>query len=52
MIDLPDGIYCFTSYEEVIKDTELILHVTPSKVVRDTIKGYKEFVTDQTIVMC
>lgn len=51
-IDLPDGIYCSTSYEEVIKDTEVILHVTPSKVVRDTIKGYKEFVTDQTIVMC
>ena len=51
-IDLPDGIYCSTSYEEVIKDTELILHVTPSKVVRDTIKGYKEFVTNQTILMC
>ena len=51
-IDLPDGIYCSTSYEEVIKDTEVILHVTPSKVVRETIKGYKNYVTNQTIVMC
>ena len=28
---IPENIYCSTSYEEVIKDTEFILHVTPSK---------------------
>ena len=51
-IDLPDGIYCSTSYEEVVTGSDLILHVTPSKNVRETIRGYKEFVTNQTIVMC
>ena len=49
---LPEGIYCSTSYEEVIKDSDIILHVTPSKVVRDTIKEYKKYVTNQIIVMC
>ena len=51
-IDLPEGIYCSTSYEEVVTGSDIILHVTPSKVVREVIKGYKNFVTNQTIVMC
>ena len=51
-VELPEGIYCTTSYEEAVKDTELILHVTPSQVVRNTVQGYKSFVTNQTVVMC
>ena len=51
-VALPDGIYCTTSYEEAIKDSEIILHVTPSKVVRSSVKEYKKYVTNQTIVMC
>ena len=51
-ISLPDGITCYTSYEEAIKGTEIILHVTPSKVTRNVIKEYKQFVTNQTIVIC
>jgi len=51
-ITIPEGIYCTTSYEEAIKDSEIILHVTPSKVTRNTVKEYKEFVTNQTIVIC
>ena len=50
---VPENIYCTTSYEEELKDSEFILHVTPSKFVRNTIKGYKEFLTkDQVILMC
>ena len=51
-VDLPNGIYCTTSYEEAINGTDLILHVTPSKVVRSTIKEYQKYVTNQPIVMC
>ena len=51
-VTIPDGVYCTTSYEEAIKDSEIILHVTPSKFTRDTVKKYKEFVTNQIIVIC
>ena len=51
-ITIPEGIICTTSYEEAIKETEIILHVTPSKFTRNTVKQYKEFVTNQTIVIC
>ena len=50
---VPENIYCTTSYEEALKDSEFILHVTPSKFERNTIKGYKEFLTkDQVFLMC
>lgn len=52
-INLPEGIVCTNNYEEAVKDTEIILHVTPSKFVRNTIKGYKNFVTEnQMVLMC
>ena len=51
-ITIPEGIICTTSYEEAIKETEVILHVTPSKFTRNTVKQYKDYVTNQTIVIC
>ena len=51
-VDLPDNIYCTTDLEEAIKDTEIILHVTPSKFVRDTIREYKRVVGDRPVVIC
>ena len=52
-IVLPEGIVCTNSYEEAIKDAEIILHVTPSKFTRSTIKGYKDFIQpDQILLMC
>ena len=49
---LPENLYATTSYEECIKNSEYIFHVTPSKFTRDTVKQYKEFVTNQPIVIC
>ena len=49
---LPDGIYATTSFEEAINGCEIILHVTPSKFTRETIKKYEQYVTNQTIVIC
>lgn len=51
-VTIPEGITCSTSYEEVIQDSEIILHVTPSKFARNTVKEYKKYVTNQIIVIC
>lgn len=51
-VTIPEGITCSTSYKEVIQDSEIILHVTPSKFVRNTVKEYKKYVTNQIIVIC
>ena len=51
-IELPEGIECMTSYEEVIKGTDFIIHVTPSKFTRNIVKEYKKYVTNQPIVIC
>ena len=51
-IIIPENIVCTQSFEECIKNSDYIFHVTPSKVVRNTVKQYKEFVTNQPIIMC
>ena len=52
-ITLPENIFASNNFEDVIKDAEIILHVTPSKFVRSTIKQYKSFVKDnQPVIMC
>ena len=51
-ITLPEGIECTLSYEDAIKNSEIILHVTPSKFTRSIVKEYKEFVTNQPIIIC
>ena len=49
---MPDGIYCTTDFKEAIDGTQMILIVTPSKFVRETIKKFKEYVTNQMIIIC
>ena len=49
---LPDNIFCSNDFEEVIKDAEFILHVTPSKFTRDTFKQYKQYVGDKPVIIC
>lgn len=51
-LDLPENIYCSTDFEEVIKDSEFILHVTPSKFTRSTFKQYKQYVGNKPIIIC
>lgn len=51
-ITLPENIECFTDYEKALEGSELILHVTPSKFVRNIIKQYKQYVGQQPVVMC
>ncbi len=51
-VNLPENIYCYTNFEDTLKDSSVILHVTPSKFVRNIIKQYKDLVNEQSIVMC
>ena len=51
-VTLPDGIEATISYEYAIKGSDFIIHVTPSKFTRDTVKQYKQYVTNQPIVIC
>ena len=51
-VTIPDNIMATQSFEECVKDSDYIFHVTPSKVVRNTVKQYKKFVKNQPIIMC
>ena len=51
-VTLPENIHCYTNFEDTIKNSEIILHVTPSKFVRNIIKQYKHLITNQPVVMC
>lgn len=51
-VTIPEGISCTLSYEQAIKDADFILHVTPSKFTRNIVKEYKQFVTNQPIIIC
>lgn len=51
-VELPENIMCSTDFEEVIKDSKMILHVTPSKFTRSTFKRYKEYVGNKPIIIC
>lgn len=51
-VTIPKGVNCSTSFEEVISDSEIILHVTPSKFTRSTFKQYKQYVGNRPIIIC
>ena len=52
MATMPENILCTTNIEEAVKGSDMILHVTPSKFTRDTVKKYKEYVENQPIIIC
>ena len=51
-LKLPDNIYCSTDFEEVIKDTDFIIHVTPSEFTRNIFRQYKNLVENRPIIIC
>ena len=54
MAVIPNNIVCKNNYKDVIEGADFILHVTPSKFTRATVKQYKEFVDceKQPIIVC
>ena len=49
---VPENISCSNNFEDVIKDSEFILHVTPSKFTREIFKKYKEYVGNKPVIIC
>lgn len=52
MATMPENIVCTTDIKEAVKDSDMILHVTPSKFTRETIQKYKMYVENQPIILC
>lgn len=53
-VKIPNGVRCFTDFKNTIDGADFILHITPSKFTRDTVKKYKEYVNmdKQPIIIC
>ena len=52
-VKIPEGLKCYTSLEETVKDTKIILIVTPSNVIRTTVNNMLPFINDeQVFVLC
>ena len=49
---IPENVFATTSYKEAIDGSDFIIHVTPSKFTRETVKEYKQYVENQPIVIC
>ena len=47
-----ENITCSHDFQEVIHQAKFILHVTPSKFTRETVKQYKSYVGDIPIIIC
>ncbi len=52
MAIMPDNIVCTTNIQEAVENTDLILHVTPSRFFRSTLKQYKDYITTQPVIIC
>ena len=50
--NIPQNIVCTTDFKEAIDGSEMILIVTPSKAVRETIVKCKQYIANQPIIIC
>ena len=51
-LEIHKNITCYNDFEEVIKEAEFILHVTPSKFTREVFKQYKQHVGNKPVIIC
>lgn len=49
---IPKNVTCTLDYQEAIEGSDIILHITPSKFTRNTVREYKKYVTNQPIIIC
>lgn len=49
--NLDEKIICYTNYEDVIKNSEYLILVTPSSVIRNTCIEIKKYITNQKIII-
>ncbi len=49
---IPQNVLATTSYKEAIDGSDFVIHVTPSKFTRETVREYKKYIKNQPIVIC
>lgn len=49
---IPNNVICTTDFEEALQDSEIVLIATPSKAVRETTVKFKQYLTNQYIIIC
>lgn len=50
---LPESLYFTTSFEEALKDSEIILNTIPTQKIREVFRKIpKEYITDKIIINC
>lgn len=50
-IKLEENIKCYLNYEEAINNSDIIVFVTPSNVIRKTCQDIKEYISNQEILI-
>ena len=51
-VKVNENVTCSNNIEEVVNNSDFILHVTPSKFTRNVFKEYKDYVLDKPIIIC
>ncbi len=49
---IPNNVRCSLDFKEVIEGSEIVLVVTPSKFTRTTVSQFKQYITNQQVILC
>lgn len=49
---IPNNVLCSLDFKEVIEGSDIVLVVTPSKFTRNTVKDFKQYITNQQVIIC
>lgn len=49
---IPNNVRCSLDFKEVIEGSEIVLVVTPSKFTRTTVSQFKQYMTNQQVILC
>lgn len=50
--EIPSNVVCTLDYKEAIEGSDFIIHVTPSKFTRNIFNQYKQYITNQPVIVC
>ena len=48
---IPDGVFCYNDFKEVVEGADIILIVTPSSAIRTTLNSIKDIVKEDQIML-
>lgn len=50
--EIPNKVLCSLDFGEVIQGSDIVLVVTPSKFIRNTVAQFKQYITNQQVILC